>query len=370
MTHDLHAERNFGLDLMRVMALSLTLLAHGSALWMPAYVEELRYVAVYAGFFGVEAFFVLSGFLIGGKLLSVAHGEAGLKSFWIGRWFRTLPNYYLFLGLNFCLSWLLFQRPTGDWRYLWFGQNLFAPMPVFFFPESWSLAVEEWFYLLAPLLLLGLALIARAIGKPLQRALWVSLFALLVLFPLLRLNYAQVGMNWDSEFRKVVIWRFDALLYGLAAAGLLRYAPLRFFNSVRQLGVGGLVLLAGLAVCLAHFDPNQSPALAAFSLSFAALGFAMTIPWFWRWRSCRHVLLRQLITRLSQWTYAAYLIHLLLIFVLLHYFGTHLQAQPLRMLSLTVVWLLLTFVGASLIYRFFEKPLTDLRDRFSAREHE
>jgi peptidoglycan/LPS O-acetylase OafA/YrhL len=99
-THDIatHAKRIFGLDLLRSIAIILVLLTHTVSFIDPQ--NHYYQVPVYTGYFGVEFFFVLSGFLIGTILLKIQHQEAqidfkSIKIFWIRRWFRTLPNYYL-----------------------------------------------------------------------------------------------------------------------------------------------------------------------------------------------------------------------------------------------------------------------------------
>ena len=90
-----HPTRNFGLDILRAVAIGLVLLAHG--LTSATAHSKLRVPLATGAFFGVELFFVLSGFLIGGILFrSIAEAgvftPAALRGFWLRRWFRTLPN--------------------------------------------------------------------------------------------------------------------------------------------------------------------------------------------------------------------------------------------------------------------------------------
>jgi peptidoglycan/LPS O-acetylase OafA/YrhL len=106
------AERTASLDQFRVIAITCVMLAHGSLLGMDAF-PSLRYVTIIFGVIGVELFFVLSGFLIGRQLLNVGERKQSVTNFWARRWFRTLPNYYLFLGLNFALYVYVFNKPAG-----------------------------------------------------------------------------------------------------------------------------------------------------------------------------------------------------------------------------------------------------------------
>ncbi|HEY3837427.1 MAG TPA: acyltransferase family protein, partial [Bryobacteraceae bacterium] len=147
-------DRVFGLDLLRAAAIGLVLLGH-VLLMMRMCFRSLTGWSVMAGYFGVELFFVLSGFLIGGILIrdfSKSETTGALGRFWGRRWLRTLPLFYLFLVINLVIDTSLGQPTTGWWRNAFFVQN-FASAAGPFFVESWSLAVEEWFYLLAPVLI-------------------------------------------------------------------------------------------------------------------------------------------------------------------------------------------------------------------------
>jgi peptidoglycan/LPS O-acetylase OafA/YrhL len=118
---------------------------------MPAWFGLLGH----GGFYGVELFFVLSGFLIGRILIRYDSdlGNPGTVGvFYIRRWFRTLPLFWLFVVLNVLLEFQVKDHPISLGEVLEHGFFLrtFATYHPVFFPESWSLAIEEWFYLLFP----------------------------------------------------------------------------------------------------------------------------------------------------------------------------------------------------------------------------
>ena len=81
-------------------------------------------------------FFVLSGFLIGGILIRALERDgatmATLLHFWIRRWFRTLPNYFLILLLLSAISCWLYHRSFWTLDYFFFLQNFNKPSPPFF----------------------------------------------------------------------------------------------------------------------------------------------------------------------------------------------------------------------------------------------
>jgi peptidoglycan/LPS O-acetylase OafA/YrhL len=152
----------FGLDLARATAVLSVLFAHGALLFAEAF-PAARYVLIVCGVLGVEIFFALSGFLVGRQLLLVAEGRAGAGRFLARRWYRTLPNYYLFLAVNAALAAWIVARTGLDASFLAFAQSFAAPARGDFFPESWSLAIEEWFYLFAAI---GFALAAWRRASP------------------------------------------------------------------------------------------------------------------------------------------------------------------------------------------------------------
>jgi peptidoglycan/LPS O-acetylase OafA/YrhL len=157
-------QRNFGLDVLRVASISVVLGLHGHmgffigtglASWTGWTAVIDACVA-----FAVEWFFVLSGFLIGGMLIrgfeAQGTGWSSVRNFWLRRWFRTIPNYGLFLAVNAGLVWWGIREGRFEWRFAVFAQGLaWPPDTPLFYSEAWSLAVEEWFYLLLPLLLTG-----------------------------------------------------------------------------------------------------------------------------------------------------------------------------------------------------------------------
>jgi peptidoglycan/LPS O-acetylase OafA/YrhL len=140
---------------------------------------------------GVDLFFVLSGFLIVGILLDTKGGESYFSTFYIRRALRILPLYLVVVILFIVLSGLisndwLFLQAFPLWSYFTFTQNFFMHRYGFgpnWLAVTWSLAVEEQFYLVLPFLVLKLS------KKQL-----VKLFVVLMLMsPLFRLIFNNLG---------------------------------------------------------------------------------------------------------------------------------------------------------------------------------
>lgn len=266
-----HDARVFGLDLVRFVAVSLVLAAHAGDVFYPVWQSPRTLETL--GVCGVELFFVLSGFLIGGIIIdTLARDPRWLANFWLRRWMRTLPSYFLFLAVNVLLMQAMYHRWPAFGSFVVFTQALFWPHPQFF-NEAWSLAVEEVFYLLAPLLALA--------AWPLVRTRWHAI-ALLVLAvglgAVLRLDYVRAyDPAFDAGVRKVTLIRLDAILYGVIATYACRRWTIRT-GARGALAAGGLAVAAVAVWMLASGRADADPWTRAAFFSVMPLGLAATLP--------------------------------------------------------------------------------------------
>ena len=251
--HGAVKQHNLGLDLVRSAAILLVLYSHTEGWWVqPSPATTIT--TAYAGRIGVELFFSLSGFLIGGILLrgiEAGFGPAALVRFWSRRWMRTLPAYWVMLGL------LGSHFAVFDWRSLLFLQNwaprqLWTPLT----PHTWSLALEEWFYLFVPALLLGAV---RALGR--RRRHWAVPLACLALVVACSAGRAVVGTAaqpfWGPDPGLNPVLRLDCAAWGLLAAWLVHRRPLATAAAWALAAAGTSLLLLMGWVWAGVFTPER-----------------------------------------------------------------------------------------------------------------
>lgn len=351
------SQRNDGLDLLRSIAILIVLLQH-SLFTLPP-IENQVIVSIINILDGVSIFFVLSGFLIGKLLLrTFIEQEASFQSlftFLKRRWLRTIPSYYLVLTIVLALS--IYKNTNDDfWNHLsyyFFLQNINFEISKFY-PEAWSLSIEEWFYLLFPLLLF---LFIRLFKK--KQALIVTILIFL-LFPLL-LRLIVAGNDNDFEFRKLLVFRLDAIVYGVLIAYFKCFNGLYFSKMKNYLFFIGLVLL--VAISIFKFKNTTAP-FTAFFFSLEALSYCFFIPFIYSLNFAQNGISGRLNYFISTRSYSLYLINLSLVLgFVLPFFKDQLQIlNKFPLLNFVLFWIF-NFLIAELIYRFFERPILKWRDK-------
>jgi peptidoglycan/LPS O-acetylase OafA/YrhL len=351
--------RVFGLDLLRALAIVLVLVAHASFMFLPLTHRLEAWWML--GHLGVELFFVLSGFLIGAILIKQAHAARfGVGRFWLRRWLRTLPNYYLFLVINIVIArWI-----DGAWphaaSYAVFMQNFAWPQPIFFI-ESWSLAVEEIFYLVAPLLVLACS------GRILRRVPATLLVAIAIaLATLVRVVYVLTQQPvWDQAVRMVTFVRMDAIAYGALALLLYRHRDgfvRRHANAIAGAGAVGTAIGVVLYLVLPK-DTDVFARTGLFSLFSAS--FAAFLPAAANWHSNgMSALAEDAVRRLARWSYSLYLCQLAVMRVMNATFAGNAQTVG-GCLFQAIIFIVLSIASAALAYHVYEAPILRLRDRWT-----
>ncbi len=340
-------DRVLGLDLMRATAILMVLVNHWVSHFGYWFNFHVPAVADTVGDTGVEVFFALSGFLIGRILIGIVRARptwSDYRVFMIRRAMRTLPLYFLWLALLLAVFPPMQDRLVTTLRCFTLTQNLLADMPPdYFYAVTWSLTIEEWFYLLFGALLLGLA---RRIGG--ARALpWC--LALFLLVPLaLRLGFQQRS--------PLVFLRIDEIAYGVLMARLYLDRSRLFQHPWPAFTSGVLLIGAALANALPLPDFLAIP----LTVNLEVIGGALCLPAALRLRR-----LPSWVEHPVRWlagrSYAIYLIHLTILVDLAE--RQWVEPGLLPPLAAALIAIVLPFPLAELSYRLLEAPLLRLRPR-------
>jgi len=315
------------------------------------------------GWSGVDLFFVLSGFLIGGILLDARESGSYFRAFYTRRIYRILPIYYAWLTI-YAISGFAIMRwgsaasvaNVGHSLHVGicflFLQNILgvptSPFAHYMVSPTWSLTVEEQFYLVAPFLIrylsvrrLTLILLACVIGAPILRYCAGANLAY-VLMPC-RADALAMGML------AAVAWRTDAKPWLIQRTSLLK-----FITAVLLIGALGMIKWMP--------GPGGNALDDAFQYSWLALLYTSIL---------LMVLLdnRCLVARITRWrplrecgrvSYCVYLTHLGILGVCHWVFFRDLpHIDDWAGFGVTVLAAILTWTIARASWRYFEKPLID-----------
>lgn len=326
-------------------------------------------------FCGVDLFFVLSGYLIGGILLDCRGSAALLPAFYVRRFLRIVPLYVVLLatffagraisGLSQINRGLYFWSTVPDWSYLCFGQNIAMAwtrdIGAYWLGATWSLAVEEQFYLLAPLAIIRLT----------RRQIAIGCAVFIVASPALRtlaLTHSQNGLA--AVF--LLPMHADGLLWGVLCALAVRNPrAMEWLRGARTvLSTAIVVLLCAAAFLSARHLAPDSPEMALYGYStfnalFAAtLLYVISVP---EAPLTRALAFRPL-AAIGLTSYFTYLFHTPVWYVLHWLF---LDKPPLHVSGMaglvTCAALGLTLLLAWASWRWFEAPLLRLGRRFAYR---
>jgi peptidoglycan/LPS O-acetylase OafA/YrhL len=221
-----------------------------------------------------------------------------------------------------------------------------------FFPEAWSLAIEEWFYISLPLLFLFFHLFLK--NKTSKNILTIVLISITIFTStrLILLNNNFDLIYWDFNVRKIVLYRLDAILYGVLAYQLFTVYT-SFFTKYRyRFLVSGAL---GLFFSYYFFYQKTNPVFSnVFFLSSTSLSIALCVPFFYNFRF-KISWLKNFITVISVSSYSMYLIHYTIIFRI---FNSDLITKNLMHATIILLlYLLVVLVSSVFVYRFVEKPL-------------
>ena len=369
--------RNLQLDCLRGIAALLVIGVHfhwhvpeGHPLW---YLEALwRRV----GLVGVDLFFVLSGFLIGSLLLSEIkkYGHIDISRFLIRRGFKLYPVYYVFIG--YCIVRLATKAHSegGDFSpALWasgrefvtsilFIQNYIPPCPA---GHTWSLAVEEHFYIVLPFVLAFLG--ARRVWKwmvPICLSAVPVCLVLRIISVVQQTSQSQITIGTQLNSAATHL-HFDGLMVGVALAVVAINSPQRFVSLGR---FPNALIAGGIVLWMLALLPLGYP------LYWGTLGFTLRVV------GSAAILIgvcsqhghvepkRGLLARIGSCSYAIYVWHTTVMGITEKALGgfltDRLHSPPLRWVVMSVVLIVCCVLAGAVVTLLIERPCLALRDKW------
>src|SRR6476469_8707838 len=267
-------KRQPGLDLLRALAIIAVVVYHAALFGfiLPGLVDRF-------GWIGVDLFFVLSGYLIGGQLLApLAHNQRiNLGRFFSRRALRIMPAYFVVLAIYFLLpAWREYPDMSQPlWKFLLSVQNI-ALHGGTAFSHAWSLAVEDQFYLALPFLLLFLY------RRPRPAIILPCLIVVGGIGLRAFLAWKNPSIDGGVSFRGFQAWiyyptwtRVDPLVFGVVLAAIERFRPnwwQRLINCATWLWLPGLALIV-YALYLGE-TKNLTVAACVWQFPLIAVGMA------------------------------------------------------------------------------------------------
>ena len=361
--------RNLQLDVLRCIAILLVIGAHIKTDNFTGFTGWLARTWQTNGWLGVPIFFALSGYLISGLIFDElrVRNDFRIGRFLIRRGFKLYPSYYLFLAYLVAMPFLkdiLAGRPAlAGLRHsvaellpnLVFIQNYVGNNPAL---HTWSLAVEEHFYLILPFLML--ALFRR---KHLNLLVILGLTSP-VIFGFIKMAVALAGNPYGilSNSEGTHIW-LDGLLMGVGLRALLEYAPGLFTALGRWrmawLMAGVLILIFG------RYIPYLStPAIGSTLLLLGALHLRADDFGFMTRIGAPVV---GLMAWVGMYSYSIYLWHPTFMGIARKKFISYLQLDPSQPLDWFVNRTLIVIgiiAGGWMMARIVEWPVLRFRDRY------
>jgi peptidoglycan/LPS O-acetylase OafA/YrhL len=347
---------------------------HPTALLPKLYVYFERCIA--AGWSGVDLFFVLSGFLIGGILLEVRTSPSYFGTFYLRRFFRIIPVYYawialyilLFLGFAFARHADTLGEPK-----IWyevgaqfvFFQNLgfvhYSGVGSAWFTATWSLAVEEQFYLVAPVIVRWLT----------SRVLFWLLILVVLLAPLLRVlvhYYLPTTTSLDPAYI-LMPCRADSLAIGMLVAFLWRKPQSHKWLEDHRRILYRLfgVFLTGVLVLGTYWPSSGSIAMQSVGYSWLAIFFALLLL-LTLVNPAGHIASlasMRALRELGNVSYCLYIIHQavnLLCHAILQ--PAQVSQSDWRVVAVAIVACVVSYLIAKLSFVYFEQPLLHRGHRF------
>ncbi len=310
---------------------------------------------------GVEVFFVLSGFVLAPQIVDwvIARPWRNLRVFLARRWMRTIPPYVAALAVVALMTGNLMTADTL--RYLFYVENLVGSANATdYYPVAWSLAVEEWFYLLfAPIMFL----IGRLLGRSDRR--FEVAFALLFILLVAALRTLAAPHHWDLDVRRATVFRVDSIAWGYLLYLAMEKRPLLALKTAAGQGTfAALAAALGLATALEFgvaLGALGGNAVAQQAFPYASALFGVSAVGLFR--EADPLFKGRVVSAVSFWlgriSYSAYLFHIVIVMAL----KPRIADWPLLAQLALYVALLCAF--STIFWRGFERPILAARPDYA-----
>ncbi len=351
-------ERIQGLDSLRAISLAFVLVQH-SFLFTDEFFPKFRVFWIFSHS-ALDIFFVLSGFLIGKILFETyrikkSFSLQDLMLFTKRRWYKILPMYYLTILISLLLVQInVYDAPDFSLKFILFAQNFFVS-DFIFLPQTYSLTIEEWFYILLPITLLIISKIKTAIKISNQFYVIGAVWILIVL--ILRINFHINGVeNWDAEIRKTIFSRIDAPIYGVLFFVFFNSNRIWLYENKNKLIVIGAFCYLGLTYLLSTRASLFFNNVIFYTLIPLVLTFL--IPFFYYLKLPKGI--QRILSYQSLSSYSIYLIHLPLLSISFKFFKPE---TGMGSLVCALTYIAASYLLGMFFYSQIELRILKFRDR-------
>ena len=338
------------------------------------------------GWIGVQLFFVLSGFLITGILWKEKDKQQSLfyrfKKFWVRRSLRIFPLYFGYI-LVIGLSYILFHFPSYYGSYFPYLVSYTINFPLLLlehmgnplFNHLWSLAIEEQFYLLFPLIILLLPknfirflLVFIIIASPVIRFALGEYYA--------NAGYTELGISNGVNFN--TLCQLDAFCFGGIIPVLLLDKKIK---KPMTLFVAAAIVAAGAGLYNFITSPSRLSYLSDFgyyhylsnnyqhvwhytvlNIVFASLILILISAYTQhRFKALRTFLESKFLVRIGKVSYGMYIFHWLIwVYIFIHFF----KPETALMKGIFFIpYVIIVYIVAEISYRLYESPFLKLKDK-------
>jgi peptidoglycan/LPS O-acetylase OafA/YrhL len=346
--------RRLALDFLRALAVLLVLFRHAP----PAGALACGFsdALVVGGWIGVDLFFVLSGYLVSGLIWQEIDRTGGFDAwrFLVRRGLKIYPAFYVML-LASILMFLIrpgFVELKSVLAEVFFVQNYVSGL----WNHTWSLAVEEHFYLL----LTGLVYLCFRFGKNVQKKVLIACLITIFVCLLARINLASTPYAHETHLFPTHL-RLDALAFGVLLQLLLRYSPGMAINSpILRIALVALALTLSL---WAFFYPlGSAPWVSSIGLTMLSLSAFLLIYALEAWPAFERLRIVKALSAIGVYSYSIYLWHIPL---------NHLMHGVIKRLTpnLTLefyysIYFLIAITGGVVVGKLIELPFLRQRDKW------